>query len=597
MTAKDAAEGLLPVSDAGDTMRYAGRMILRHRFSVASILTMYALTAVAGMGAPWLIGHLIDTVDEGGTALVNTVGLAATGCIVVHALFTIASRIMAGRLSEKVMGELRNELVRDSLRLPMERLNADSTADLMGRGTADTNILNGCVRTAAPEIAISLVTAVVITGGLLLLNPLLALALIPAAILIGVPTRWAMKRTREANLGERAAFTIVSRGLRASIEGAGTVSEYRLGGLVRDRSNKDIADAWGKARWNAIVRCVIPPGIDASVITVLVSGLLIGGALHSGGRVGVGEVVTALLLLRQLFDPLTMVLVYLHAFLVGGASLSRIIGVGQGLDSPGEREPRYESGPGKVELDRLSLTFPGGNTGVDDVSLIVDAGTTVAVVGASGAGKTTLGRVVAGLAAPTAGSVRIDGDCLHSLPQESRRDLAVMVSQEAYVFAASLRDNVRLAAPDVGDDVLATVLKEIFGDAWLGRLPEGLDTPLGAGGESLSPAETQLLSLARVAISTAPVVVLDEATSQLGESASRALERLLDGRLRGRTVINIAHRLEHAVAAERVLVMEEGRIVEDGPHRELAAAQGTYQRLWESQARPAVVAPPSSFGS
>jgi ATP-binding cassette subfamily C protein len=216
------------------------------------------------------------------------------------------------------------------------------------------------------------------------------------------------------------------------------------------------------------------------------------------------------------------------------------------------------------------------------VALGVVPGERLAVVGPSGAGKSTLARLLAGIHSPTRGEVRLGGVPVGAMPPERTRRHVVLVTQEQHVFVGPLRDNLLLADPAADDEALWHALEVVGASAWARGLPGGLDTAVGSGATNLTPAQAQQVALARLVVADPPTLVLDEATSLLDRRAARSLEQSLGRVLDGRTVVSIAHRLHTAHDADRVAVVEDGRVVELGSHDALVAAQGSYAALWES---------------
>jgi len=308
--------------------------------------------------------------------------------------------------------------------------------------------------------------------------------------------------------------------------------------------------------------------------------LVVGFQLVRADATTVGAVTAAALFFHRLFNPIGALLGLFDEAQSAGASMTRMAGLAQ---LPG-RDPGHE-GPlpasGELVVTDLHHEYVAGRAAVDTVSFTVAPGERVAVVGATGAGKTTLGAAVAGQLRATRGTVAIGGAPLRRTPSGEREAVA-LVTQELHVFAMSVRDNLTLAAPEADEEQLESTLRLVDAWSWVTALPDGLDTVVGAGGLPLTPAQTQQLALARVVLADPLVVVLDEATAEAGSSGARVLETAAAAATAGRTTLMIAHRLTQARAADRVIVMAQGRIAETGTHDELVAAHGVYAELWRA---------------
>jgi len=308
--------------------------------------------------------------------------------------------------------------------------------------------------------------------------------------------------------------------------------------------------------------------------------VLLGGYLYSRGLASLSEVTAVALYVQLLLDPLDRLLGWLDELQVGAASLARLVGV---ADVPDDRSPTGRAPAGQeLTADDVRFCYLQGRDVLHGLDLAVRPGERLAVVGPSGAGKSTLGRLLAGVHGPRTGTVTLGGVPMLELPLERLRTEVSLVTQEHHVFVGTLGDNLRLARPQAPDAEVHAALAAVDADGWVRQLDAGLETVVGSGGLTLSPGQAQQVALARLVLADPHTLVLDEATSLLDPKAARHLERSLSAVVAGRTVVAIAHRLHTASDADRVAVVEDGRVSEIGSHAELLALGGSYAALWES---------------
>ncbi|MGF1646197.1 MAG: ATP-binding cassette domain-containing protein, partial [Kineosporiaceae bacterium] len=299
--------------------------------------------------------------------------------------------------------------------------------------------------------------------------------------------------------------------------------------------------------------------------------------------VSVGEATAGALYFHRLFNPVMAMLGLLDTAQDAGAALARLAGVA-GVTPPPQPVSPAAPRDASVELAGVTHEYVPGHPVLRDVDLRVAPGERVAVVGPSGAGKSTLAKLVAGVHDPTRGGVLLGGRRPAELGQRGLRDTVALVTQEVHVFAGTLADDLRLVRPDASDDLLLGALSLVSAREWVAALPDGLATVVGEGGHPLAPGRAQQLALARLVLADRPVVVLDEATAEAGAAGARVLEAAVARATVGRTVVVVAHRLTQAARADSVVVLDAGRVVEQGPHEHLATAGGPYARLWSAWA-------------
>ncbi|HYN92338.1 MAG TPA: ABC transporter ATP-binding protein [Pilimelia sp.] len=570
----------LPVADRAAVRRATLALLAGDRRAVAVVLALNAAAAIAGLAAPWLLGEIVDEVTGGaGAATVDRLALAIGACVLAQGLLTRYARYAGHRFGERAVARLREEFVARTLNLPVSVVERAGTGELATRSSVDVTTVGTTVRDVVPVMILASVHLSLLFGAVFLLHPLLGLAALAGLPSIVAVIRWYLRRASAAYLAEGAAAAELTEALTTTAEGARTVEALRLTDDRIRYGRQRIGGLWAARRATLALRTVLFPVAEASYALPSAVVLLVGGLLLTRDVVTLGAVIAAALYLQQAVEPLDQLLQWMEQAQRGFASFARVLGVGQ---VPPEAPGAASAAPGQRLLVRgARFSYTAGHDVLHGIDLEVRPGERLAIVGPSGAGKSTLARLLAGIDPPRAGVVSL-GDCpVTDLDPAVRRRRIALVTQEHHVFIGTLRDNLAFAAPDASDGQMRAALVAVGAD-WSTDLPDGLDTPLGDGARELGAADAQQLALARLVLADPGVLILDEATAALDPTTARRTERALAALLTGRTVIAIAHRLNTAHDADRVAVLDGGRITELGSHDELLRAGGAYAALWRS---------------
>ena len=564
--------------------RLLGSLLRPHRRMLWFLVVVVLIQNSAAMLGPWLVGVGIDKgipalVDGDWTPLLVIGGLllAAAG---VDAWLRAVFLLRAGRMGQAVLLELRRRLFDHVQRLSPAFHERYTSGRVIARLTSDVDALDELLDEGLDGLVTALLSVVSIGVILLVLDLPLALVTLATFIPLYFLSRWfrsrsfaAYRRTRVANAALIVQFVESLAGIRA-------VQAFRReprNGQIFEQLNQDVRGA--NARSFRLMALFVP-GVAILGTIATVAALLYGGIRVLDGAMQVGVLTSFLLYLRRFFDPMQDIAVFFNSFQSASAALEKLSGVLE--ERPSVPEPEH---PTPLPDPRGEVTFRSVRFGYRDavvlphLDLSVPAGQTVALVGATGAGKTTIARLLARFYDPNDGQLLLDGVDLRQLSEVDLRRSVVLVTQENFLFSGSVADNIAFGRPGATRAQVVAAAEAIGAHQFIEALPEGYDTDVRKRGGRLSAGQRQLVAFARAFLADPAVLILDEATSSLDVPSERAVQRALRTILAERTSLIIAHRLSTVEIADRVLVLEAGRVVEDGSPDDLVGGEGRFAGL------------------
>jgi ABC-type multidrug transport system fused ATPase/permease subunit len=578
MTDPTSTTPLLPIASSVRVRAVVGGLLRQHPGRTAAVAALFLAASALGIVMPACLGRIVDAVssDAGFTVISGWVAGAGLGAIGAAVMMLWAVRVLTG-LVQDMLATLREDVFASAMRLPVSEVDDGESADLLSRVTGDVDAVAEAGGNVAPTLLSAGFAIGVSVVALTALDPWLALAGLASAPFYLLGTRAFLRKSRVVFREVRVREAARSQAVLDAVEGIETLTAFNEQEpaleRVRERAEASIRmQIEGVRVTNRLFRW-INGGELVGLAAILGAGFL----LQSSGAITVGAVTTAALLFHRLFGPVGQLIFGLNDIQRAAIGLARLVGVIDLAPAPAvvqepDAAPRASAG---IEVQDVTFHYPTTGRGIDGVTLRVDPGTTAALVGTSGSGKSTLARVIAGHHPPTSGRVHLASDA----------DAPYYLSQELHQFRGTIADNLRLVAPDASDEDMVAALHAV-GAAWAvdamtaerDGSPEDPVVPLDEG-------RIQQLAVARAFLADPDIVILDEATADVGLHHRDAVEEAIAALRKGRTALLIAHRLQQAVSAEQIVVFADGRATQRGTHEELLATAGPYRDSWLAQTR------------
>jgi ABC-type multidrug transport system fused ATPase/permease subunit len=551
----------------------------RAAFSVFSLLTATA-TALA---PPYLAKYALDDAvsHHAGGRLYLVVGIFVAAGLANWAMFYVET-YMTGWVGERVLADLRTTLFGHLQRLSLGFYERNRAGVIISRLTNDVEAIDQLVTDGVTTLVQSTLTLFGTAVILFVLDWRLALATCAVIPLMGVATALFRSRSARAYAAVRERLGLVTATLAEDIAGMRIVQAFTREQVAYANFRRVAGDYRDSNMQTVVLNGLYFPVVDLLSTVALAIVLGYGGHLYFGGTLTLGTLFAFMLYVQNFFDPVQQLSQLYNTFLSATAALDKIMGV---LDEQPEVADAADAGElprigGRVRFEDVRFRYGRGEEVLHGIDLDVPAGTTVALVGHTGAGKSTIAKLLARFYDPTEGRLTIDGVDLREVTQASLRSQLGIVPQEGFLFAGTVRDNIAFGRPDASLEDVVAAAQTVGAHEFVAELEDGYDTQLGERGTRLSLGQRQLIAFARALLADPRILILDEATSSVDIGTERKIERALRRLLTDRTAFIIAHRLSTIRGADLIVVLEHGRIVEQGSHAELMAIGGLYTSLY-----------------
>lgn len=556
------------------------------RLGIALFFALFSITVIMMNLVSQVLGRVVDIIQGVEVPVLGTGRAAMVGALVIIAVGYLVEvtgrtvgRYLVTSTTRRLSVDLRTSALDSTLGAPVPAVMELGTGNIITRLSKDIDTVVMTISMMGDRLVLTLFMLPLTALMMVFIHPAYALLFIAVSCLLYPFIRGTMRDIPAVANEVSSVEAYRNNVLLDTIRALETLRQFSLKDWAHARMERyswDTVQAWGDKV--PLINRILGQGALAFAV------LLLGSVLMSVPMVmwewlTPGEATAAVLLVMRLEIHVFNILFFAGEIQHSVTSLGRAVALATLANNAGAPDlkdtPRLTSAPA-ITIDHLSYSYPGGAPVLDDVSLTLTAGTTTALVGTSGAGKSTLAALVAGLQYPSAGSISLDGIDTATVPNTWITEHVALITQEVHLFSGTLREDLLLAKPDASDEELWQALNTVGLDEHSRWLPQGLDTKIGAGNEEIGAEAEQQLSLARMILRQPPVLIMDEATSEAGSEHAEVLEDAARAVTKSRTALVVAHRLDQAREADRIIVMEQGQIVEDGTHTELIDLGGRY---------------------